>query len=44
LDILIDAFGGIKKVAEMTGRKGRLVKRNGKITYESRCEFIKELI
>ncbi|XP_030396722.1 protein strawberry notch homolog 2 isoform X1 [Gopherus evgoodei] len=39
LDELIDHFGGPEYVAEMTGRKGRVVRRpDGSIMYESRAE------
>ncbi|XP_069072442.1 protein strawberry notch homolog 2 isoform X2 [Pleurodeles waltl] len=39
LDELIDLFGGPDYVAEMTGRKGRVVRRaDGSITFESRAE------
>uniref|UniRef100_A0A3B4EL40 Protein strawberry notch homolog 2 n=1 Tax=Pygocentrus nattereri TaxID=42514 RepID=A0A3B4EL40_PYGNA len=39
LDELIDRFGGPEKVAEMTGRKGRVVRRpDGRVQYESRAE------
>ncbi|XP_029469257.1 protein strawberry notch homolog 2 isoform X2 [Rhinatrema bivittatum] len=39
LDELIDQFGGPDYVAEMTGRKGRVVRRaDGAITFESRAE------
>ncbi|XP_037554120.1 protein strawberry notch homolog 2 isoform X2 [Nematolebias whitei] len=39
LDVLIDKFGGPDKVAEMTGRKGRVVRRpDGIVRYESRAE------
>ncbi|KAM5192737.1 protein strawberry notch homolog 2 isoform 1-T1 [Mantella aurantiaca] len=39
LDMLIDQFGGPDKVAEMTGRKGRVVRRNdGSLGFESRAE------
>ncbi|XP_067368183.1 si:ch73-63e15.2 isoform X2 [Channa argus] len=39
LDELIDKFGGPDKVAEMTGRKGRVVRRpDGIVRYESRAE------
>ncbi|KAM9461861.1 strawberry notch homolog 2b isoform 2-T2 [Clarias gariepinus] len=39
LDELIDKFGGPEKVAEMTGRKGRVVRRpDGSVRYESRAE------
>ena len=39
LDQLIDELGGPENVAEMTGRKGRVVQSdNGQITYESRSE------
>lgn len=39
LDELIDHFGGPEYVAEMTGRKGRVVRRpDGSVTYESRAE------
>nr|XP_033812612.1 protein strawberry notch homolog 2 isoform X2 [Geotrypetes seraphini] len=39
LDELIDQFGGPDHVAEMTGRKGRVVRRaDGTITFESRAE------
>ncbi|KII72369.1 Protein strawberry notch 1 [Thelohanellus kitauei] len=37
LDLLIDMLGGPERVAEMTGRKGRIVKsRDGDYVYESR--------
>lgn len=37
LDKLIDEFGGVDNVAEMTGRKGRIVKVNDNVyTYRSR--------
>ncbi|MEQ2242960.1 Protein strawberry notch 2 [Ilyodon furcidens] len=39
LDVLIDRFGGPDKVSEMTGRKGRVVRRpDGTVRYESRAE------
>ncbi|XP_063748412.1 si:ch73-63e15.2 isoform X2 [Eleginops maclovinus] len=39
LDELIDKFGGPDKVSEMTGRKGRVVRRpDGTVNYESRAE------
>uniref|UniRef100_A0A8C3U8Y4 Strawberry notch homolog 2 n=1 Tax=Catharus ustulatus TaxID=91951 RepID=A0A8C3U8Y4_CATUS len=39
LDELIDHFGGPEKVAEMTGRKGRVVRRpDGSVQFESRAE------
>ncbi|XP_063056556.1 si:ch73-63e15.2 isoform X3 [Engraulis encrasicolus] len=39
LDELIDKFGGPEKVSEMTGRKGRVVRRpDGSVCYESRAE------
>uniref|UniRef100_A0A8C5P7H4 Protein strawberry notch homolog 2 n=1 Tax=Leptobrachium leishanense TaxID=445787 RepID=A0A8C5P7H4_9ANUR len=38
LDELIDKFGGPENVAEMTGRKGRVVRRNGSVQFESRAE------
>ncbi|KAJ3599227.1 hypothetical protein NHX12_033190 [Muraenolepis orangiensis] len=39
LDELIDKFGGPEKVSEMTGRKGRVVRRpDGVVRYESRAE------
>uniref|UniRef100_A0A3Q3LEF3 Protein strawberry notch homolog 1 n=1 Tax=Mastacembelus armatus TaxID=205130 RepID=A0A3Q3LEF3_9TELE len=40
LDELIDELGGPENVAEMTGRKGRVVSNDdGSITYESRSEL-----
>ncbi|XP_061162410.1 protein strawberry notch homolog 1-like [Saccostrea echinata] len=38
LDHLIDELGGTESVAEMTGRKGRVVNTDDGITYESRSE------
>ncbi|CAG04856.1 unnamed protein product [Tetraodon nigroviridis] len=39
LDELIDRFGGPDKVSEMTGRRGRVVRRpDGIVRYESRAE------
>ncbi|GBN53243.1 Protein strawberry notch 1 [Araneus ventricosus] len=38
LDQLIDSLGGPENVAEMTGRKGRVVSNDGNIQYESRSE------
>ncbi|XP_043909748.1 protein strawberry notch homolog 2 [Protopterus annectens] len=38
LDQLIDLFGGPDKVAEMTGRKGRVVRRPDGVCFESRAE------
>ncbi|XP_028672102.1 protein strawberry notch homolog 2 isoform X1 [Erpetoichthys calabaricus] len=39
LDELIDQFGGPDHVSEMTGRKGRVVRRaDGSVRYESRAE------
>ncbi|XP_013922542.1 PREDICTED: protein strawberry notch homolog 1 [Thamnophis sirtalis] len=40
LDELIDELGGPESVAEMTGRKGRVVSNDdGSISYESRSEL-----
>ena len=37
---LIDELGGPENVAEMTGRKGRVVSdTNGEVRYESRSEM-----
>ncbi|XP_063770424.1 protein strawberry notch homolog 2 isoform X2 [Pseudophryne corroboree] len=39
LDVLIDQLGGPDKVAEMTGRKGRMIRRSdGSVGFESRAE------
>lgn len=40
LDALIDALGGAQEVAEMTGRRGRLVRARsgGRLKYELRAE------
>lgn len=41
LDALIDALGGAQEVAEMTGRRGRLVRSSrtgGRLKYELRAE------
>lgn len=38
LDYLIDELGGTTKVAEMTGRNQRVVKRNGRYIVERRCK------
>lgn len=39
LDQLIDELGGPENVAEMTGRKGRVVQSDdGQVMYESRSE------
>ena len=39
LDQLIDELGGPENVAEMTGRKGRVVQNDdGNVCYESRSE------
>ncbi|KAJ8367226.1 hypothetical protein AAFF_G00324060 [Aldrovandia affinis] len=38
LDELIDRLGGPEHVSEMTGRKGRVVRRDGAVRYESRAE------
>uniref|UniRef100_A0A8C1SG20 Protein strawberry notch homolog 2 n=1 Tax=Cyprinus carpio TaxID=7962 RepID=A0A8C1SG20_CYPCA len=39
LDELIDRFGGPEKVSEMTGRKGRVVRRpDSSVRYETRAE------
>ena len=37
LDVLIEALGGPSKVAEMTGRKGRITRVSGRLTYELRA-------
>ncbi|XP_063968793.1 protein strawberry notch homolog 1-like [Lytechinus pictus] len=39
LDELIDQLGGPDNVAEMTGRKGRVVSHDNGVQYESRSEF-----
>ncbi|KAK3589794.1 hypothetical protein CHS0354_015798 [Potamilus streckersoni] len=39
LDQLIDELGGPDNVAEMTGRKGRVVSKEDGISYESRSEY-----
>ncbi|KAL3856506.1 hypothetical protein ACJMK2_011256 [Sinanodonta woodiana] len=39
LDQLIDDLGGPDNVAEMTGRKGRVVSKEDGISYESRSEY-----
>lgn len=36
LDMLIDMLGGPEKVAEMTGRKGRMVRSDNRIRWEPR--------
>lgn len=38
LDALIDALGGPGEVAEMTGRRGRLIRKNGVLKYDLRPE------
>lgn len=38
LDDLIEKLGGNRSVAELTGRKGRLVSLKGEVVYESRKE------
>lgn len=38
LDEIILGLGGPACVAEMTGRRGRIVNDKGKITYEARAE------
>ncbi|XP_056373366.1 protein strawberry notch homolog 2 isoform X3 [Hyla sarda] len=38
LDVLIDQLGGPDSVAEMTGRKGRVVRRHDSVAFESRAE------
>ena len=38
LDTLIHELGGVDSVAELTGRKGRLIKHNGKFRFASRAE------
>ncbi|XP_066460838.1 protein strawberry notch homolog 2 isoform X1 [Eleutherodactylus coqui] len=38
LDVLIDELGGPDHVAEMTGRKGRVVRRLDRVGFESRAE------
>lgn len=37
LDELIDKLGGPERVAEMTGRRSRIVRRSGEVTVESRA-------
>ena len=39
LDELIDGLGGPDKVAEMTGRRGRVVCSNGSVQYQLRSEM-----
>jgi hypothetical protein len=36
LDDLIDRLGGPNKVAEMTGRSARIVRKNGELVYQPR--------
>jgi len=38
LDELVDLLGGKDRVAEMTGRKGRVVRNNNRISYEMRAD------
>lgn len=38
LDVLIDELGGKSKVAEMTGRKARIVRQGGRFVYELRAK------
>lgn len=38
LDAVMDALGGPNAVAEMTGRRGRLIRKNGRLTYDLRPE------